>query len=166
MDGQIPELELDNQLCFAWYDASRAVVRAYGPYLDDLGLTYPQYVTMLVLWESDGPLSMGDLGARLHLDSGTLAPMIKRLVHLGVVERRRDPADDRRVLVTLTEQGAAIDKAHATSQIVCQVGSDWTHKPQARYATTSFVSPIQLRDAPTRRHEPPAGQPAWGLTYS
>ena len=108
MDGQIPELELDNQLCFALYDASRAVVRAYGPYLDELGLTYPQYVTMLVLWESDDPLSMGDLGARLHLDSGTLTPLTKRLVHLGVVERRRDPADDRRVLVTLTEQGTLL----------------------------------------------------------
>ena len=108
MDEQIPELELDNQLCFALYDASRAVVRAYGPYLDELGLTYPQYVTMLVLWEADGPLSMGDLGSRLHLDTGTLAPLIKRLVHLGVVERRRDPADDRRVLVTLTEQGEAM----------------------------------------------------------
>lgn len=107
-----PELELDNQLCFALYDASRAVVRAYGPLLDDLGLTYPQYVTMLVLWENDGPVSMGDLGARLHLDSGTLTPLIKRLVQLGVVERRRDPADERRVLVTLTEQGAAL-RQHA-----------------------------------------------------
>lgn len=108
MDERIPELELDNQLCFALYDASRAVVRAYGPFLDALGLTYPQYITMLVLWESDGPLSMGDLGARLHLDSGTLAPLIKRLVHLGVVERQRDPSDDRRVLVTLTEQGVTM----------------------------------------------------------
>jgi DNA-binding MarR family transcriptional regulator len=108
MDVRIPELELDNQLCFALYDASRAVVRAYGPLLDELGLTYPQYVTMLVLWETDGPISMGDLGARLHLDSGTLTPLIKRLVQLGVVDRQRDPADERRVLVTLTEQGAAL----------------------------------------------------------
>ena len=63
---------------------------------------------MLVLWEADGPLSMGDLGARLHLDSGTLTPLIKRLVQLGVVERQRDPADERRVLVTLTDQGASL----------------------------------------------------------
>lgn len=105
MAARIPELELDNQLCFALYDASRAVVRAYGPLLEELGLTYPQYVTMLVLWETDEPLSMGDLGGRLHLESGTLTPLIKRLVQLGLVERRRDPADERRVLVATTEQG-------------------------------------------------------------
>jgi DNA-binding MarR family transcriptional regulator len=102
---RIPQLELDNQLCFALYDASRAVVRAYGPLLDDLGLTYPQYVTMLVLWEHDAPMSMGDIGARLHLDSGTLTPLVKRLVQLGVVERTRDPADERRVFVSLTAEG-------------------------------------------------------------
>ena len=83
-------------------------MRAYGPLLDDLGLTYPQYITMLVLWEAEGPLSMGDLGDRLHLDSGTLTPLVKRLVLLGVVERTRDPADERRVLVSLTEQGVAM----------------------------------------------------------
>jgi MarR family transcriptional regulator, organic hydroperoxide resistance regulator len=108
MDVRIPELELDNQLCFALYDASRAVVRAYGSLLGELGLTYPQYLTMLVLWEADGPVSMGDLGARLHLDSGTLSPLIKRLTHLGFVERRRDPADERRVHITLTPEGAAL----------------------------------------------------------
>ena len=108
MDERIPELELDNQLCFALYDASRSVVRAYGPLLDELGLTYPQCITMLVLWEADAPLSMGDLGSRLHLDSGTLTPLVKRLVASGVVGRTRDPGDERRVLVTLTERGAAM----------------------------------------------------------
>ncbi len=111
MEPRIPNLELDNQLCFALYDASRSVVRAYGPLLDDLGLTYPQYITMLVLWEAEGPLSMGDLGDRLRLDSGTLTPLVKRLVLLGVVERRRDPVDERRVLVSLTERGAAMRKS-------------------------------------------------------
>ena len=105
-NGRVPQLELDNQLCFALYDASRAVVRAYGPLLDELGLTYPQYITMLVLWEHDGPVSMGDIGARLHLDSGTLTPLIKRLAQAGLVERHRDAADERRVLVTLTTKGA------------------------------------------------------------
>jgi DNA-binding MarR family transcriptional regulator len=108
MDTATPQLELDNQLCFALYDASRAVVRSYGPLLDGLGLTYPQYLTMLVLWESDGPVSMGQLGARLHLDSGTLTPLVKRLVHLGMVERQRDAADERRVLVSLTDQGESL----------------------------------------------------------
>jgi DNA-binding MarR family transcriptional regulator len=106
--ARIPELELDNQLCFALYDASRAVVRAYGPLLGELGLTYPQYVTMLVLWQADRPLAMGDLGARLHLDSGTLTPLVKRLARLGLVERQRDPDDERRVLVSLSVQGEAL----------------------------------------------------------
>jgi MarR family transcriptional regulator, organic hydroperoxide resistance regulator len=108
MTARMPELELDNQLCFALYDASRAVVRAYGPLLGELGLTYPQYVTMLVLWETDGPISMGDLGARLHLESGTLTPLIKRLGQLGLVERRRDTEDERRVLIEVTQQGAEL----------------------------------------------------------
>ncbi|HUF99208.1 MAG TPA: MarR family transcriptional regulator [Ilumatobacter sp.] len=108
MSERIPQLELDNQLCFALYDASRAVVRAYGPLLDELGLTYPQYITMLVLWETDGPVSMGELGTRLHLDSGTLTPLVKRLVQLGVVERERDPTDERRVLISLTADGVAL----------------------------------------------------------
>lgn len=84
------------------------MVRAYRPLLDELGLTYPQYVTMLVLWEADDGVSVGDLGARLHLDSGTLSPLIKRLEQLGFVDRRRDPADERRVIVEVTEQGATL----------------------------------------------------------
>jgi DNA-binding MarR family transcriptional regulator len=108
MADRVTDLQLDNQLCFALYDASRAVVRAYGPLLAELGLTYPQYVTMLVLWEADGPVSVGDLGARLHLDSGTLSPLIKRLGSLGLVDRRRDPADDRRVLISLTPAGSEL----------------------------------------------------------
>src|SRR3984957_12773322 len=85
MDGY-PQLELDDQLCFALYTASRAVVRAYGPLLDDAGLTYPQYVTMLVLWaDPDRPRSVGELGERLQLDSGTLTPLLKRLSAMGHV---------------------------------------------------------------------------------
>ena len=104
-----PQLELDNQLCFALYSASRAVVRAYGPLLADAALTYPQYVTMLVLWENpDEPLSVGELGHRLHLDSGTLTPLLKRLEMSGHLRRRRDPDDERRVLVELTEEGLAL----------------------------------------------------------
>ena len=109
---RLPQLELDNQLCFALYDASRAVIRSYGPLLAELGLTYPQYLTMLVLWEADEPVTVGELGARLHLDSGTLTPLLKRLEQIGDVTRRRDAADERRVLVELTEQGAA-KRAHA-----------------------------------------------------
>jgi MarR family transcriptional regulator, organic hydroperoxide resistance regulator len=104
-----PQLELDQQLCFALYTASRAVVRAYAPLLEDSGLTYPQYVTMLVLWEEPGrPRSVGELGGRLHLDSGTLTPLLKRLAAMGYVTRSRDAEDERRVLVTVTAEGAAL----------------------------------------------------------
>ncbi len=124
MPDRLPQLELSNQLCFALYDASRAVTRAYGPLLDELGLTYPQYITMLVLWESDEPKSMGDIGARLHLDSGTLTPLIKRLVQVGLVERNRDPFDERRVLISLTKSGQALrEQARAVpAQIFAQFG--------------------------------------------
>jgi DNA-binding MarR family transcriptional regulator len=104
-----PQLELDRQLCFALYTASRAVVRAYAPLLEDAGLTYPQYVTMLVLWEDpDRPRSVGELGERLHLDSGTLTPLLKRLTAMGYVTRSRDAEDERRVLVSLTPDGIAL----------------------------------------------------------
>ena len=104
-----PQLELDRQLCFALYTASRAVVRTYGPLLDEVGLTYPQYVTMLVLWEEpERPRSVGELGERLHLDSGTLTPLLKRLAAMGYLTRARDADDERRVLVTLTADGLAL----------------------------------------------------------
>jgi DNA-binding MarR family transcriptional regulator len=104
-----PQLELDRQLCFALYTASRAVVRTYGPLLDDAGLTYPQYITLLVLWEQpERPRSVGELGERLHLDSGTLTPLLKRLAAMGYVTRARDADDERRVLVTLTADGVAL----------------------------------------------------------
>jgi len=104
-----PQLELDRQLCFALYTASRAVVRTYAPLLEDAGLTYPQYITMLVLWEApEQPRSVGELGERLHLDSGTLTPLLKRLSALGYVTRSRDAEDERRVLVTVTAEGLAL----------------------------------------------------------
>lgn len=108
MAPRIPQLELDNQLCFALYDASRAVIRSYAPLLADLGITYPQYLAMLVLWEADAAVTVGEMGERLHLDSGTLTPLLKRVEALGLVDRRRDPGDERRVLVSLTEAGTAM----------------------------------------------------------
>ncbi|HEX9228608.1 MAG TPA: MarR family transcriptional regulator, partial [Arthrobacter sp.] len=98
---------LDKQLCFAMYSASRAATAAYRPILDELGLTYPQYLVMLVLWE-DAPRSVRELGEELGLDSGTLSPLLKRLETLGFVERRRSAADERRVEVFLTDPGAAL----------------------------------------------------------
>jgi DNA-binding MarR family transcriptional regulator len=100
-------LRLDDQMCFALYAASRALTGVYRPLLDDLGLTYPQYLVMLVLWEN-GPSSVKDIGAALHLDYGTLTPLLKRLQAMGLVGRQRRSDDERAVEVTLTEEGAAL----------------------------------------------------------
>ena len=97
-------LRLDNQVCFALYSASHAMSKAYKPHLDALGLTYPQYVAMLVLWEQDG-LTVSEIGERLYLDSGTLTPLLKRLEGAGYISRLRDTADERRVLIQLTATG-------------------------------------------------------------
>jgi DNA-binding MarR family transcriptional regulator len=97
-------LQLDHQLCFALYSASLAMTKLYKPLLDDLGLTYPQYLAMLVLWETDG-VTVSELGDRLHLDSGTLTPLLKRLEVAELVSRLRDVQDERRVLIRLTAAG-------------------------------------------------------------
>ena len=105
MPSHHPQLDLDAQLCFPLYAASRALTRRYAPLLAATGLTYPQYLSMLALWEAPEPLTVGDLGRRLRLDSGTVTPVLKRLEVAGHVARRRDPADERRVLLEVTEAG-------------------------------------------------------------
>jgi DNA-binding MarR family transcriptional regulator len=97
-------LRLDNQLCFALYSTSLAMTKLYKPLLDELGLTYPQYLAMLVLWERDG-LMVSEHGERLYLDSGTLTPLLKRLESAGLIARIRDVQDERRVHITLTAAG-------------------------------------------------------------
>jgi DNA-binding MarR family transcriptional regulator len=104
-------LALDNQLCFALYSASLAMTKVYKPLLAPLGLTYPQYLVMLALWEDDG-LTVGALGERLALDSGTLTPLLKRLETQGQLSRERDVQDERRVIVRLTPAGRKL-KARA-----------------------------------------------------
>lgn len=106
-DPRAPWLQLDRQLCFALYSTSLAMTKLYKPLLDPLGLTYPQYLAMLVLWEGDG-LTVSALGERLQLDSGTLTPLLKRLESQGLVQRLRDSADERRVLLQLTPAGRAL----------------------------------------------------------
>lgn len=97
-------LQLDNQLCFALYSTSLAMTKLYKPMLEELGLTYPQYLAMLVLWEQDG-LTVSELGERLYLDSGTLTPLLKRMETAGLVSRIRAVQDERRVHITLTAAG-------------------------------------------------------------
>ena len=108
-----PALLLDNQLCFALYSTSLAMTKLYKPLLETLGLTYPQYLVMLVLWERDG-LMVSELGDRLFLDSGTLTPLLKRLESANLIARIRDVQDERRVHITLTAAGRAL-KTQAAS---------------------------------------------------
>ena len=121
------QLLLDNQLCFAVYSTAHAFNRVYKPLLDKLGLTYPQYLVMLVLWERDDvPVKV--IGERLFLDSGTLTPLLKRLEAAGLIKRARSKDDERQVLIALTPQGQALrDKAKTLPQAIlaasaCSIG--------------------------------------------
>lgn len=115
-----PLLQLDNQVCFALYSASLAMTKLYKPLLESIGLTYPQYLVMLVLWERDG-ITVSDLGERLFLDSGTLTPLLKRLEASALIARLRDVQDERRVRITLTPTGRALrDRAEAIPPCVLQ----------------------------------------------
>ena len=111
-------LRLDNQVCFALYSASLAMTKLYKPLLDDIGLTYPQYLVMLVLWEQDG-ITVSELGERLYLDSGTLTPLLKRLEASGHIRRTRDAQDERRVRIALTPQGWACATRPSAFRTAC-----------------------------------------------
>jgi DNA-binding MarR family transcriptional regulator len=118
-------LAVDQLLCFAVYSAQHAFNRVYKPLLDALGLTYPQYLVMLVLWQQDD-LTVSEIGARLYLDSGTLTPLLKRLAAAGLVDKHRDAADERQVRIVLTAAGHALgDRAEPVSgSILCAAGGD------------------------------------------
>ena len=102
-------LKLKNQLCFPLYAAARRVTGIYTPYLKPLGLTYTQYIVFLVLWEQDG-LQVSEIGEKLHLDSGTLTPLLKKMETQGYLTRTRSKRDERSVIVTLTDKGRALKK--------------------------------------------------------
>ena len=102
-------LRLDNQLCFPLYAASRRIISAYTPYLKPLGLTYTQYIVFLVLWEKDG-ITVGEIGERLHLDNGTLTPLLKKMEKAGYISRERSSKDERVVVISLTKEGADLKK--------------------------------------------------------
>lgn len=118
--NRLEEMFLDEQLCFSLYATSLAMTKVYRPLLTPLGLTYPQYVVTLALWEH-GEMSAGALGARVALDSGTLVPLVRKLTTLGLVQRVRNPADDRSVLISLTAAGQKhAQSAHEVKdQITC-----------------------------------------------
>mgnify|MGYP002786101627 CR=1 FL=1 len=125
MAGQPGGPKLDDHLCFAVYSAAHAFNRIYKPHLQRIGLTYPQYLTMLVLWEQDS-VPVKAIGARLGLDSGTLTPLLKRLEKMGLVTRTRDTADERSVRIGLTAEGLALQAEAATipAAIGCATGRD------------------------------------------
>lgn len=104
MNENYDMLKLENQICFPLYACSREIIKKYKPYLDEIGLTYTQYITMMVLWEEKS-LSVKDLGERLYLDSGTLTPLLKKLETKGYLIRKRSKEDERILIVSITEQG-------------------------------------------------------------
>ena len=116
-------LRLDNQLCFLFYSVSRAMTRMYGPLLAELGVTYPQYLVLLILWETDS-IEVSRITELLHIDTGTVSPMLKRLEAAGLILRMRSPDDERRVIISLTDAGKKL-KVKATSvpaELFCKTG--------------------------------------------
>jgi len=148
-------LLLDQQLCFALYNASRAVIRAYGPLLEPLGLTYPQYLVMLILWEEKS-LSVKALGERLALDSGTLTPLLKRLEQRGLVTRQRDTEDERVVRISLTPDGQKLraKARRVPTELACRTGFDLTEERERarlvrlREELAALAARLDVDDAP------------------
>ncbi|RZI92347.1 MAG: MarR family transcriptional regulator [Variovorax sp.] len=133
--------QLDNQLCFAMYSASLAMTRLYKPLLEKLGLTYPQYIVMLALWERDGVM-VSELGERVSLDSGTLTPLLKRLEAGGLVARVRDVADERRVHIMLTASGRKL-KSRSAHVPACLMAASQCSVPELVQLTQQIQT---LRD--------------------
>lgn len=127
---QYPELHLDNQLCFSLYSLSRKVIQNYTPLLKPLGLTYPQYLVMLVMWQGlenkQEGLAVSQLTERLKLDTGTVTPLLKRMEVKGLLSRQRSKQDERIVIVSLTSDGQAMREAakHIPQALLCQAGTE------------------------------------------
>jgi DNA-binding MarR family transcriptional regulator len=137
-----PPLDIDEFLCFAVYSTNHAFNRVYKPLLDELGLTYPQYLVMVVLWTRDGQ-NVGELGEKLFLESNTLTPLLKRLETLGYLTRRRDTVDERQVQVHLTEAGQAL-RSMALSVPGCILAASGLDPVEAKDVLSSIK---RLRDS-------------------
>ncbi|MBJ2240785.1 MULTISPECIES: MarR family winged helix-turn-helix transcriptional regulator [Pseudomonas] len=141
-------LALDDQLCFKLYAASRAVTRAYKPMLDELGLTYPQYLAMLVLWEwhavAPPQPTVKALGERLLLDSGTLTPLLKRLEQLALITRRRSTRDEREVHLCLADAGQALRERvqPLKARLLCDSGVDLSQADALRHGLDQLLRQI------------------------
>ena len=144
------QLKLENQLCFPVYAASRLIIRAYQPYLDELGITYPQYLVLLVLWETDN-LPVNDIAKKLILNTNTITPLLKRMEQQGLIHRTRSAADERKVLVHLSENGKELkDKAALIPEKLAEKLSDdrtsVDELTQLKNSLTTMVSFLSKQD--------------------
>ncbi|WP_248796706.1 MarR family winged helix-turn-helix transcriptional regulator [Pseudomonas sp. MWU13-2105] len=142
-------LRLDSQLCFKLYAASRAVIRGYKPMLEQLGLTYPQYLAMLVLWEwhdsAPAQPTVKALGERLLLDSGTLTPLLKRLEQMALVQRRRSALDEREVHLSLSPSGVAL-RARVLpikTRLLCDSAVDLSRLDELRHGLDQLLAQLK-----------------------
>jgi MarR family transcriptional regulator, organic hydroperoxide resistance regulator len=144
LDGHDDPLALERQVCFALSVAARNVVAVYRPFLEPMGLTHPQYLVMLALWQH-GQLSVKDLSGLLLLDPGTLSPLVKRLEAGGLVRRNRDPRDERALAIALTEQGRALRSRaeQIPPGIVSRLGMDLAELTSLREALTRVIEASQ-----------------------
>lgn len=161
IDPEKDPLRLDRQVCFPLYAASNLLTRLYRPVLSRLGLTYPQYLVMLVLWE-ETPHSVGSLGEALYLDSGTLTPLLKRMEQAGLISRSRDPLDERRVLIDLTPEGRALRAAaeHVPATLMAGFGPAPDGLDTLRDSVRALVAALNAHvaarpDAPLPEREAP-----------
>ena len=140
--AELDPLALDRQVCFALVTSARRVVAIYGPILEPLGLTHPQYLVMLALWETS-PRRVRDLADALYLDPATLSPLLKRLESAGLLERRRDPADDRALAVSLTAAGVRLreEALEVPGRVMEQLGVGVAELENARDALSELVGP-------------------------
>ena len=122
---QYEKMKLDNQLCFSLYAASREVIKTYKPQLDKYGLTYTQYIAMLVVWEYE-KITVKEMGQKLHLDSGTLTPVLKKLLSMELIDKYRDKDDDRVVIVEVTEKGRKMKEEiiEVPEKMYCKFGKN------------------------------------------
>lgn len=136
-------LKLENQLCFSLYATSREVIKLYKPFLDPYGLTYTQYLVMLVLWEEE-KMTFKSIGQKLHLDSGTLTPVIKKLVSMQLIEKSRDTADDRNVLVEVTSRGMSLkdEMVSVPQAMYCKLGTEYQEAIELKKKLDDLLSKL------------------------
>jgi DNA-binding MarR family transcriptional regulator len=149
---QDDRLTLQEQVCFTLSVASREVVSLYRPLLEPLGLTHPQYLVMITLWNADGPVSVKQLSRPLQLEAPTLSPLLKRLENAGLVERQRDPADERSVLITLTRRGRELRRQAATvpAEIIARLGMSVEQIEALQAVLSEVITRAREQDDRTR----------------